>query len=360
LELFSTCLELSRYILRDSLAIARSMQRIKHLRGEEKKASIPNHIESLRPYCFFFTSVLAISHIATVLHSRDNLVYFPGFLEINIVIMLTNIKEKKESRQNTPSKTSRSIKQKKEEISSNYDIYKCISNAQKLSVFVAHITFGQYFLEQVLVTRNKMIKHLVHPSIKYIQYRVSNFRSVLGIQQQSTAAIPASENPRSLLNAQKLIPQHEGFYIFNEIEVLLTLTDPPDEFDTEFGTNLSRIPASDIAIQQKQSNCWSLRKSFRPMFILFESIHRPNRFTVAFDEKYLPQYNPLETPDLAISEDLKKLNQTGITKFLEGYYFHYCSDGLISRQLDPMQDVFWICQYIIEYLFKMGKDLYPH
>lgn len=150
LEVFSTCLETVRCMLRDVLNMARSMQRFKHMKPEEKKAAIPVHIECLRPYCFYFAAQLALSHITAVMHSCGNLLALPGSIETNICCLLTQAKnESKHDRAETPVSRSRSRKQKKDDGTANYDLPRCINQARSLAIFMAHYVFTQAMIEQV-------------------------------------------------------------------------------------------------------------------------------------------------------------------------------------------------------------------
>ncbi len=50
------------------------------------------------------------------------------------------------------------------------------------------------------------------------------------------------------------------------------------------------------------------------------------------------------------------MNATAALKYLEGYYFYWNSKDYIPRTLDPMEEVYWIGQYSIEYLVKKVRN----
>jgi hypothetical protein len=153
LEVFSNCLETLRCMLRDVMNLARTLQRLKHLKPEEKKAAIPAHIECLRPYCFYFGAVLATSHITAVMHSCGNLLALPGCIETNIFCMLAKSRnESKLDRVETPASRGRSRKNKKEDGSANYDLPRCLTQTRNLAIFMAHYVFTQAMVEQVRLT----------------------------------------------------------------------------------------------------------------------------------------------------------------------------------------------------------------
>lgn len=192
LEIFEDNLQLMRFILQETLSLSNNVQQIKDLKIDERKAALPAKIECVKPYCIYFSINFAIAHISLMLQLVGNISLLPGCIEMTFIGMLTDIKESENKI------TTNDLNHNP----SNFNSYKCIKNANKLSTFIGHNIFDEGLLEPIVLTRAKLRKLFVNPAINVAQYKVSNFRIILGISSKF------EEN--NLPNSNKMCPLDKG------------------------------------------------------------------------------------------------------------------------------------------------------
>lgn len=124
--------------------------------------------------------------------------------------------------------------------------------------------------------------------------------------------------------------------------------------------------ACDVFTITKTVNCfdtqliagyWALNKIYRPLFVVFDALHTYPEYRLYFAEEYQPE--PLE---IRAEEDLTRLAPALSTravheacKLVESQYFHLSAAIRLPRILDPTQDAYWICNYLVDYLAKQVR-----
>lgn len=136
LEIFQNALELARVVLRDTYGLARELRQQRHLRDE---AAIPKNPDCAKPTTIYFMLSFALCHLVAVLHSQNNLSVVPGLPEALMVIILS-----------------------KPAAGADGD-GGLIDKAQQLGIFVAHIVFTARTLQEVILVRGKVNRHLLPP-----------------------------------------------------------------------------------------------------------------------------------------------------------------------------------------------------
>jgi hypothetical protein len=154
LEIFSEQLDIAKAIVRDTLSLSRSLQKLKTIKAELRKRNMPKHAECIQPYCIHFLTNLALCHITSLMHQVGNLVFCPGCVEYLLMEMLTTISDKwKESMSQSESVASNKsvVKSQKAPLPPPYDLVKCITAANSLAKFVGHYALSQSVLAEVCV-----------------------------------------------------------------------------------------------------------------------------------------------------------------------------------------------------------------
>jgi hypothetical protein len=136
LEIFTENLEIARQITRETLALSRSLQKIKSLKAEERKRTMPKHVEAIQPYCIHFLANLALCHLASVMHQVGNLITCVGLVEYLLVQMLTNVIILGSSNKTTTGGI-------------QFDYSYCINHSNQLAKFVGHYVLDEGSLKQV-------------------------------------------------------------------------------------------------------------------------------------------------------------------------------------------------------------------
>jgi hypothetical protein len=196
LEIFTEGLEIARSILRDSLNVAKIMNKAKDLQKlDARRAAIPKHIESFHGFCFYFFSGFALAHIGMNLQSVGNLLLVPGMIETTIVAILTkpannnnypnsnnngnhhtnnsNPGSRPNSKNSSRISNSRggirenlgkdSSQEQQQQSQENTSSEVCLAYIQRLFCFLAHYSFTEKNLELLRVAKNKLVKRFVHP-----------------------------------------------------------------------------------------------------------------------------------------------------------------------------------------------------
>lgn len=104
---------------------------------------------------------------------------------------------------------------------------------------------------------------------------------------------------------------------------------------------------------------WAMNKIYRPMFVVFDALHTYPEYQLYFPEEYKPA--PFE---IRAEEDLTKLTPAlshravhEACKVIEAQYYHLSAAVRLPRILDPTQDSYWICSYLVDYLAKQVSGL---
>lgn len=138
LEIFSESLDIARQITRETLALSRSLQKMKAMKADERKRAMPKHVESIQPYCIHYVANLCLCHITSVMHQVGNLSTCVGLVEYILIQMLTNV--------TVPGSSSSS---KQSNVGPHFDYAHCIDHANRLAKFVGHYVLDEPSLKQV-------------------------------------------------------------------------------------------------------------------------------------------------------------------------------------------------------------------
>ncbi len=154
LEIFAQNFEIAKQITRETLMVSRSLQKLKTMKPEERKRSMPKHVESIQPYCIHFMANLALCHIVSILHQVGNLILCPGMIEYLVLEMLTNV--------TVPGSSG----SKRGNGGCQYDYAYCLNSSNQLARFVGHYVLNEQALKQLHLLKVRVSKKLTHPGMK--------------------------------------------------------------------------------------------------------------------------------------------------------------------------------------------------
>lgn len=153
LEIFSNSLEIAKLILRDTLTLSRDLKNPHRLRDEKQ---IPKNPDCVKPQTIYFMACFSLCHISLVLHSQSRISILPGLVEALLMFVLTK-----------PALDASNAESSSQTTVSTSPL--CLaSKAHDLAVFSAHCVFQPRVLQDVILVRSRMARHLLQPGRSHL------------------------------------------------------------------------------------------------------------------------------------------------------------------------------------------------
>eukprot|EP00981_Chlorochromonas_danica_P015162 scaffold10764_cov159-Ochromonas_danica.AAC.16 len=343
LEIFSSALEQFRSILRDTSNLARVLKQVRHYKDE---SSVPKDPQCVRPASVYFSLSFSLCHIILVLHSKEKLNLIPGLPEILLIQLLSKARENAEG-----------------------DAL-LVKKSQELACFVAHCVYTMRTLQEVVLVRSRIGRHLLlpgktfllppyHLSILILMYRTANFKVTTSASSASATGCKVTAGQKgskmdfrqpvtSALRDRKALEEDDasldsaGSSTENRHNDRMDMKQPSSAL-----WGMSRPPKLDPPTERVFEHFRGLKRVYRMPFLVLQSVcFALGPFATAFESRYRPAVFTFPSGNLCTAA-MPGLSSSApvsqVSVLLEGALWAFCQLLPVPpRCLNPKQEAFWI------------------